>query len=126
LPVPLFIDEVVERVLGSPVVRGDHIVLKLAVVFTLCVMTPGAVAGSGLEIEIVVVGILVRPLVVHRHVNIAFPDHVFNQRLGLDDLLDTGQCYGFWCFAVGQGDAAVFGRLQRLGLFTGPGILFDQ
>jgi hypothetical protein len=48
-----------------------------------------AVAGGGLEVDVVVVGVFVGALVVQRHVHITLPHQILDHRLGLDDLLDA-------------------------------------
>jgi hypothetical protein len=81
---------------------------------------------SGLEVDVVIVGVLFRPLIVHRQADIAFPHQIFDHRFGFENLLDTRQLDGFRRLAVGQSDLAVIGGGQRLGLFTVVGVLFDQ
>ena len=83
-------------------------------------------ACSGLETDVVVVGVVLGPLVVQRHIDIAFPDQVLDHRLGLHDLLDARQVHRLGCLAVGQGHFACLGSLERLGLLAGVGILLDQ
>lgn len=49
-----------------------------------------------------------------------------NHRLGLHDLLNAGQLDRLRRIAVGQGDLAVIGCVQRLGNLAVVGILLDQ
>ena len=126
LPEPLFGDKAVEGILDVPVVRGHDIVLELAVVLTLGIMPPVAMTGGGLERDVVVVGILVRPLVVQGQVDITLPHQVLDHRLGLDDLLDTREVDGFRRLAVDQRHLAVRCRFQGLGLLPRVAILLDQ
>ncbi|MNN56619.1 hypothetical protein D3C81_1715600 [compost metagenome] len=89
-------------------------------------MTPFAVPRRSPEINVVVVGVLFRALVIQRHIDIALPDHIFHQWLGLDDLPDTRQFDGLGLVAICQDHLALFGGLQGLGFFTAVGVLLDQ
>ncbi|MNN23848.1 hypothetical protein D3C81_1372580 [compost metagenome] len=89
-------------------------------------MPPAAVTGGGLEADVVVVGVILGTLVVQGDIDVAFPHQVFDHRLGLHDLLDAGQVDGLGRLAIGQGDLAGFGGLQRLGPLAAVGVLLDQ
>ncbi len=89
-------------------------------------MPPATVTGGGLEVDVVVVTVGFGALVVQCQVDVALPQHVFDQRLGLHDLLDAGQFNRLGRLAIGQDHLAVFTGLQRLGLLAGVGVLLDQ
>ncbi len=122
----MFVEEAVQRVLGIPVVGNRHAVAVLAVVVAGAIVPPQAVTRLGVEGDVVVVGIGLGTLVVHRHVDIALPGEVLDQRLGMDDLGDARQLHGARRGTVDQSDLALLGRLQRLGDLTGDVILLDE
>ena len=126
IPEPFFGEETVNGVLGAPVIRTDEAVLSFAVVLAFGVMPPIAVTRRGLEGDVVIVGVLFRPLEIQRCINAAFPDQVRDHRFGLHDLLDAGQFDSLGCLTIGQRHLAILGRLQRLGDFARVLVLFDQ
>ncbi|MNS89567.1 hypothetical protein D3C72_1235840 [compost metagenome] len=126
LPEPLLGQEPVDGVLGPPVVRGHHVVLELAVVFAFGGMPPATVARTGLEIDVVVIGIVFRPLIIQRDIDIAFPHQILDHRFWLENLLNARQFDGLRCIAIGQRDLAGVRRFQRPGFLTRVGILLDQ
>ena len=89
-------------------------------------MTPGPVASRGLEINVVIIGVFICTLVVQSDINVAFPGQVFDERLGLENLLNARQLHRLRRFAVGQNHFTLFSGLQRLGLLASVCILLDQ
>ncbi|MNP03902.1 hypothetical protein D3C76_958000 [compost metagenome] len=126
LPEPFVRQETVEGVLSPPIVRGGHVILILAVVLAFCDVPPAAMTRSGLEVDVVIIGIFLGTLVIEGRIDIAFPHQILDHRLGLEDLLDTRQLYRLGPITVFQGHLAVIRRVQRLGLLAGVGVLLDQ
>src|SRR5690606_31333712 len=111
LPEPILIEESVKGIFGIPVVGNGHAVAVFAVVAARAVMPPQAVPRLGIEGHVVVVGIGLGALVVHRHVDIALPLEILDQWLGMDNLRDARQLYGTRRSAIGEGHLAIVGRL---------------
>ncbi len=80
----------------------------------------------GVEGHVIVIGVGFRTLVVHRHVDVALPGEILDQRLGMDDLRDARQLDGSRRRTIGENHGAVLGRLHRLHHFTRHVVLLDQ
>ncbi|MNS90526.1 hypothetical protein D3C72_1245800 [compost metagenome] len=126
LPEPLLGQESVDGVLRPPVVRGHHVVLELTVVLTFSGVPPAPVSRTGLEVDVVVIGVVFRPLIIQRDIDVAFPHQILDHRFWLENLLDARQFDRLRSLAVGQRDLAVVRRFQRFGFLTTVGILLDQ
>ncbi|MCY1523481.1 hypothetical protein D9M68_583800 [compost metagenome] len=122
----MLVEEAVEGVFGAPVVRGHHVVLEFTVVAGFRVVPPQAVTRLGLQVDVIVVGVALGTFVVQRRIDVALPGQVFDQRLGLHDLLDAGQFDGFRRVAIGQGDLSRLRGMQGFGALTRHRVFLDQ
>ena len=80
----------------------------------------------GIEGYVVIVGIGFGALVVHRHIHVALPSQILDQRFRMNDLRDAVQLNRARRAAVAQGDLPIVSGLQRFRHFACDIVLLDE